>query len=102
MESRACPPADRPRGRDRVPQLQAHVAVQSVDPLRIHPPPFMKAICASVNFDLFMVLPRPTARIANAAKLEFSSKDRSNNREAGQSGSDGAGASNRTWGARSY
>src|SRR5262249_8346683 len=44
----------------------------------------MKAICASVNFDLFMVLPRPTARIAHAAKLEFSSKDRSENREAGQ------------------
>src|SRR5262249_2636989 len=43
----------------------------------------MKAICASVNFDLFMVLPRPTARIAHAAKLEFSSKDRSENREAG-------------------
>src|SRR5262249_50438450 len=37
----------------------------------------MKAICASVNLDLFMVLPRPTARIAHAAKLEFSSKDRS-------------------------
>jgi len=33
----------------------------------------MKAICASVNFDLFMVLPRPTM----SAKLEFSSKDRS-------------------------
>src|SRR5262245_21583166 len=43
----------------------------------------MKAICASVNFDLFMVLPRPTARIAHAAKLEFSSRDRSENREAG-------------------
>src|SRR5262244_3865754 len=43
----------------------------------------MKAICASVNLDLFMVLPRPTARIAHAAKLEFSSKDRSENREAG-------------------
>src|SRR5262249_54937519 len=43
----------------------------------------MKAICASVNFDLFMVLPRSAARIADAAKLEFSSKDRSNNREAG-------------------
>src|SRR5262249_41961953 len=43
----------------------------------------MKAICASVNFDLFMVLPRPTARIAHAAKLEFSSNDRSENREAG-------------------
>src|SRR5262245_7532901 len=46
----------------------------------------MKAICASVNLDLFMVLPRPTARIAHAAKLEFSSKDRSENREAGQPG----------------
>jgi hypothetical protein len=44
----------------------------------------MKATCASVNFDLFMVLPRPTARITHAAKLEFSSKDWSNNREAGQ------------------
>jgi hypothetical protein len=32
-----------------------------------------------------MVLPRPTARIAHAAKLEFSSKDRSENREAGHS-----------------
>src|SRR5262245_27363453 len=41
----------------------------------------MKAICASVNLDLFMVLPRPTARIAHAAKLEFSSKDRSENRK---------------------
>jgi hypothetical protein len=41
----------------------------------------MKAICASVNFDLFMVLPRPTARIAHAAKLEFSSKDRSENKQ---------------------
>src|SRR5262245_39739530 len=46
----------------------------------------MKAICASVNFDLFMVLPRPTARITHAAKLEFSSNDRSNNREAGHGG----------------
>src|SRR5262249_44301441 len=43
----------------------------------------MKAFCPSVNLDLFMVLPRPTARIAHAAKLEFSSKDRSENREAG-------------------
>jgi len=34
----------------------------------------MKAICDSVNFDLFMVLARPTA---HAAKLEFSNKDRS-------------------------
>jgi transposase len=42
----------------------------------------MKAICASVNFDLFMVRPRPTA--THAAKLEFSSNDRSKNREAGQ------------------
>jgi hypothetical protein len=39
----------------------------------------MKAICASVNLDLFMILPRPMARIAHAAKLEFSSKDRSEN-----------------------
>jgi gluconate 2-dehydrogenase alpha chain len=31
----------------------------------------MKAICASVNFDLFMVLPRPTA---HAAKLNFPAK----------------------------
>src|SRR5262249_43496431 len=46
----------------------------------------MKAICASINFDLFMVLPRPPARITHAAKLEFSSKDRSENREASQSG----------------
>jgi hypothetical protein len=37
----------------------------------------MNAICASLNFDLFMVLPRPAARISRAAKLEFSSKDRS-------------------------
>jgi hypothetical protein len=42
----------------------------------------MKAIYGSLNFDLFMVLPRPTARITNAAKLEFSSNDRSKNREA--------------------
>src|ERR1700751_185985 len=44
----------------------------------------MKAICASENFDLFMVLPRLTARIRHAAKLEFSSKDRSSKPEAGQ------------------
>jgi hypothetical protein len=31
-----------------------------------------------------MVLPRPAARITLAAKLEFSSNDRSENREAGQ------------------
>src|SRR6266536_3263128 len=43
----------------------------------------MKAICASENFDLFMVRPRPTARITHAAKLEFSSKDRSRKRGAG-------------------
>jgi hypothetical protein len=36
-----------------------------------------------VNFDLFMVLPRPAARITLAAKLEFSSNDRSEYREAG-------------------
>jgi hypothetical protein len=41
----------------------------------------MKAICVSVNFDLFMVLPHPTARIAHAAKLEFSSKDRSEKKQ---------------------
>jgi hypothetical protein len=44
----------------------------------------MDAMCASLNFDLFMILPRPTARITHAAKLEFSSRDRSKNREAGQ------------------
>ena len=43
----------------------------------------MKAICASVNFDRFMLLPRPAARIRHAAKLEFSSKDRSRKPEAG-------------------
>src|SRR6516162_3659122 len=43
----------------------------------------MKAICASVNFDRFMVLPRPTARISRAAKLEFSSNLRSRKPEAG-------------------
>jgi hypothetical protein len=43
----------------------------------------MKAICASENFDLFMALPRPTAHLANAAKLEFSSKDRSKKTGAG-------------------
>ena len=43
----------------------------------------MKAICASVNFDRFIVLPRPTAPNRCAAKLEFSSNPRSNNREAG-------------------
>src|SRR5690349_13541729 len=31
-----------------------------------------------------MILPRPTVRITHAAKLEFSSRDRSENREAGQ------------------
>jgi hypothetical protein len=45
--------------------------------------PATKAICASVNFDLFMVLPRPAARITLAAKLEFSSNDRSEYKEAG-------------------
>ena len=44
----------------------------------------MKAICAYVNFDRFMVLPRPTARISRAAKLEFSSNLRSRKPEAGQ------------------
>jgi hypothetical protein len=39
-----------------------------------------------VNFDLFMVLPRPTALRASAAKLEFSSKDRSKFKEAGHDG----------------
>ena len=38
-----------------------------------------------LNFDLFMALPRPTARITHAAKLEFPSKNRFENREAGQS-----------------
>jgi hypothetical protein len=41
----------------------------------------MKAICASVNFDFFM--PK-TPSAARAAKLEFSSKDRSRKPEAGQ------------------
>ncbi|MDE2165255.1 MAG: hypothetical protein KGJ66_02815, partial [Alphaproteobacteria bacterium] len=41
------------------------------------------AICASENFDAFIVLPRPTALKTHTAKLEFSSKDRSKNREAG-------------------
>ena len=40
--------------------------------------------CASVNFDLFMVFPRPTARITHAAKLESSSNLRSRKPEAGQ------------------
>jgi hypothetical protein len=44
----------------------------------------MKAICASENLDLFMVLSRPTARISHAAKLEFSSKNRSSKPGAGQ------------------
>ena len=38
--------------------------------------PQMKAICASVNFDRFIVLPRPTAPNRCAAKLEFSSNPR--------------------------
>src|SRR5215831_4938531 len=60
-------------------------ALRQISPTAVPSSPCrrMKAICASVNFDLFMVLPRPTARIAHAAKLEFSSKDRSENREAG-------------------
>jgi hypothetical protein len=45
----------------------------------------MKGICASENFDLFMVAPHPTARITHAAKLEFSSKDRPRKRGAGHS-----------------
>jgi hypothetical protein len=44
----------------------------------------MKVIYASVNFDLFMLLPRSTARITRAAKLEFSSKHRSRKPGAGQ------------------
>jgi hypothetical protein len=44
----------------------------------------MKAICTSVNFDRFMVLPRLTARISHAAKLEFFSNLRSRKLEAGQ------------------
>ena len=44
----------------------------------------MNAICASENFDLFIVLPRPAAQKGHPAKLEFSSKKRSRNREAGQ------------------
>src|SRR5262249_7980801 len=61
-------------------------ALRQISPTAVPSSPCrrMKAICASVNFDLFMVLPRPTARIAHAAKLEFSSNDRSENREAGQ------------------
>src|SRR6516164_4836781 len=43
----------------------------------------MKAICASVNFDRFMAIPRPPARIRNAAKLEFSSNLRSRKPGAG-------------------
>src|SRR5262245_30764620 len=39
---------------------------------------------SNVNFDLFMVLPRPAARITLAAKLESSSKDRSEIPGAGQ------------------
>jgi hypothetical protein len=35
-----------------------------------------------VNIDLLIVLPRPTARLTAADKLEFSSKDRSENSEA--------------------
>jgi hypothetical protein len=31
----------------------------------------MKAICASVNFDLFMVPPRSAARIADAENWNF-------------------------------
>ena len=51
-------------------------ALRQISPTAVPSSPCrrMKAICASVNFDLFMVLPRPTARIAHAAKLEFSSK----------------------------
>src|SRR5262249_8339567 len=60
-------------------------ALRQISPTAVPSSPCrrMRAICASVNFDLFMVLPRPTARITHAAKLEFSSKDRSDNREAG-------------------
>jgi hypothetical protein len=38
---------------------------------------------ASANIDRFMVIPRPTARITEAAKLEFSSNNRSKKPEAG-------------------
>src|SRR6516164_8116923 len=66
-------------------QCLADSGLRQISPTAVPSSPCrrMKAICASVNFDLFMVLPRPTARIAHAAKLEFSSKDRSENREAG-------------------
>jgi hypothetical protein len=47
-----------------------------------HPARKMKAICASENFDVFMVLPRPTAPITHAAKLEFLSKINPGNRGA--------------------
>src|SRR5262245_59516458 len=34
----------------------------------------MKAICGSVNFDLFMVLPRPAARITHPLNWNFPAK----------------------------
>src|SRR5262249_62320159 len=43
----------------------------------------LKAICAPIPLGLFVGFPRPQARSADAAKVEFSSKDRSENREAG-------------------
>jgi hypothetical protein len=46
----------------------------------------MKAICGSVNFDLFLGHPSSSGPNHTSAKLEFSSKDRSRNREAGQIG----------------
>jgi hypothetical protein len=45
----------------------------------------MKAICASENFDRFIVLSPSNGPNRCAAKLEFSSNNRSKNREAGQS-----------------
>jgi hypothetical protein len=41
--------------------LATHLAIWPVDPLRV------EAICASVNFDLFTVVPRPAARTTLAA-----------------------------------
>ncbi len=62
------------------------MALRQISPTAVSSSPWrrMKAICASENFDLFMVLPCPTGQ---ATKLEFSSKHRSQNRGAGHLGS---------------
>ena len=65
-------------------KTSTHASILHTSSIAVPSSPWRRtnAICASVNFDLFMALPRPAARITLAAKLEFSSNERSENREA--------------------